>query len=183
MPSTSDLPVPAPVYVITGQLAAGKSTIARAVLARFDLGYHIDVDGIREGVVSGLASPLEWTAETDRQFALALDACAVLAAVYQRAGFAVAIEGGIDPAEVDAALDRAGIVDARIGVVLHPPLDVALERNRARTHKGFDTSVLEPAMTEIDADLRDEVPPPGWTTIDNGAEPVAATVERILELR
>src|SRR5688572_19220431 len=102
MPATTDHETPAPVFVITGQLAAGKSTLAAAVLARFDLGYHVDVDGVREGVVSGLASPLEWSAETDRQFALALDASAALAAVYQRAGFAVAIEGGIDPVEVDA---------------------------------------------------------------------------------
>ena len=182
MPASTDDATAAPVFVITGQLAAGKSTLARAVLARFDLGYHIDVDGIREGVVSGLASPLEWSAETDRQFALALDASAALAAVYQRAGFAVAIEGGIDPAEVDAALDRAGIVDARIGTSCYPPLDVALERNRSRTHKGFDTSVLEPVMASIEADLRDEPPPPGWTTIDNGEESAAATAARILEL-
>ena len=37
-----------PVFVITGQLSAGKSTIARGLLDRFEFGYHIDVDGIRE---------------------------------------------------------------------------------------------------------------------------------------
>ena len=58
MPATTDHAAPAPVFVITGQLAAGKSTLARAVLARFDVGDHIEVDGFREGVVSGLASRL-----------------------------------------------------------------------------------------------------------------------------
>jgi hypothetical protein len=171
------------IYVISGQLAAGKSTLARAVLARHEFGYLIDADGVREGVTSGFASPLEPTPETDRQFALAIDAAVALAAVYAPAGFAVAIEGGLDPAEVDAALARAGLLHHRVGVVLLPPLEVALARNAARTTKSHDPALLEPAIRDIDADLRGLTVPEGWTVIDNGDEPVEATVERILALR
>ena len=147
------MPTTSPVFVITGQLSAGKSTVARAILDRFPFGYHVDVDGIREMVTSGLASPLKWTDETSRQFALAIRASAALARISADAGFAVAIEGGIDPELVEAALEEHGLRDRMVGIVLHPRLEVALERNRSRGTKSFDTSILEAAMREIDADV------------------------------
>ena len=171
-----------PVLVLTGQLAAGKSTVARAVLDRFATGYLVDVDAVREQVTSGLAGPLTWTDETTRQFALAIEASAALAAVYHRAGFAVAIEGAVDPAEVDAALAQLGLLAHRVGVVLHPRLDVALGRNRTRTTKTFDTAALEDVMGRIDADLRRDPVPPGWTVLDTSDEDLDRTVARVLAL-
>lgn len=169
-----------PVFVVTGQLAAGKSTLSKALLATFSFGYHIDVDGIREMVTSGFSSPLEGSAETDRQFGLALAGAAALAAVYHAAGFAVAIEGGLEPADIDRELAAVGLLEARVGIVLVPSLEVALERNRTRTTKAFDTSVLEDAMRAIDADLRRVPFPDGWTVIDNGSESLPTTVKRVL---
>lgn len=171
-----------PIVVITGQLSAGKSTVARAVLDQFDHGLHVDVDGVREMVTSGLASPLEWTDETTRQFGLAVRASAALARIYAEAGFAVAIEGAVDPEAVEAALAAEGVRDRLIGIVLRPRLEVALERNRARTHKGFDTAILEDAMRAIDADLARDAARPGWHEIDNSDEPVEVTVERVLSI-
>jgi adenylylsulfate kinase-like enzyme len=171
---------PSPIFVITGQLSAGKSTLAKALLARFPLGYHIDVDSIREMVTSGLASPLEWTDETSRQFDLALTAAAALANVYQPAGFAVAIEGGIDTEAITDRLAAAGLSDPLVGILLHPPLEVALARNRERDTKAFDTSILEGAMREIDGDLAAQAIPDGWHRIDNSGESVEETVERVL---
>ena len=176
------MPAGLPVLVVTGQLAAGKSSVSRAVLDRFPLGYLVDVDGVREQVTSGLAGPLDWTAETTRQFGLALDGSAALASVYHRAGFAVAIEGAVDPAEVDGALAAVGLLEHRVGVVLHPRLGVALERNRSRTTKSFDTAVLEEVMVSIDADLAAATVPPGWSVLDTSDEDLAATVERVLAL-
>jgi adenylylsulfate kinase-like enzyme len=173
---------PLPVYVISGQLAAGKSTVAKAVLDRHPFGYHVDVDGIREMVTSGLASPLAWTDETSRQFGLAIRASAALARIYANAGFAVAIEGGIDPDAVESALDEVGLRDRMIGVVLRPRLDVALERNRARTHKGFDTSILEGVMREIDGDLARDAGRPGWHELDSSDQTIGETVDAVLRL-
>jgi adenylylsulfate kinase-like enzyme len=172
-----------PVFVITGQLSAGKSTVARATLDRYPFGYHIDVDGLREMVTSGLASPLEWTDETSRQFELATHGAAALARVYADAGFAVAIEGGIDPGLVEAAFEAHGIRERMVGIVLHPWLEVALERNRSRDTKSFDTSILEDVMRRIDADVARDAARPGWHEIDNSDEPVEATVERVLSIR
>jgi predicted kinase len=171
-----------PVFVVTGQLAAGKSTVSRALLARYPRGVHIDVDGIREMVVSGLASPLEWTEETSRQFALAIDGSAALSAVYHRAGFAVAIDGALDPAAVARALADVGVAESVVGVVLHPPVDVALQRNRDRATKAFDTRVLDALIRRIDADLAAEPLPVGWHRLDNGAQSLEETVAAILHL-
>ena len=140
------------------------------------------VDGIREMVTSGLASPLEWTDETSRQFALAVRASAALARVYADAGFAIAIEGGLDPELVEGALTEHGLRDRMVGVVLHPRLEVALDRNRSRQTKSFDTSILEGVMREIDADLARDAARPGWHAIDNSDEPIETTVDRILSI-
>lgn len=170
------------MFVITGQLSAGKSTVAKAVLDRFPFGYHVDLDGIREMVTSGLASPLVWTEETTRQFELAMRASAGLARIYTDAGFVVAIDGAIDPDLVELALAEVGLDDRMIGVILRPRLAVALERNRTRRTKGFDTSILESAMRSIDEDLLRDADRAGWHVIDNSDEPVAATVDRILAI-
>ena len=70
----------------------------------------------------------------------------------------------------------------RVGVVLHPRLEIALERNRSRTTKPFDTAVLEEVMVSIDADLATAAVPPGWTVLDTSDEDLAATVERVVGL-
>ena len=181
-----DVPPPtehaSPIFVLTGQLAAGKSTLSRALLGRYPLGYHVDVDGIREMVTSGLASPLEWTDETDRQFGLAIRASAAIARLYSDAGFAVVVEGGMDPASVEVALDEHGLRDRMVGIVLHPRLEVALDRNRSRRSKSFDTAILEGVMREIEEDLARNGARPGWHVLDNSDESVESTVERILAL-
>ena len=171
---------PPPVFVITGQLAAGKTTVARALLDRFPFGYHVDVDAMREMVTSGLASPLEWTDETTRQFDLAVRASASVTRIYVDAGFTVAIEGGIDPEAVERELETVDLRQRMIGVILRPRLDVALARNRARTTKSFDTTILESAMRTIDADLARSADRPRWHDVDNSDETVEQTVDRIL---
>ena len=172
----------APLIILSGQLSAGKSTLAEAIARGAAHGVHIDVDGIREMVLGGRASPLEWTDETTRQFDLAIEGAVALGAVYQRAGFTVVIEGGLDPAAVQGVVEAADLGSSMVGISLQPPLDVALRRNRERTHKGFDTSILDPVIEAIDAEMRDVPLPDGWHRIDNSGESVEESVARILAL-
>ena len=91
------------------------------------------------------------------------------------------IEGSVDPELVSLALAEAGLAGRSTGVVLRPRVEVALERNAAEGRKSFDTTVLEPAIRRIGADLAGQATGAGWTVIDNSDEPVAATVARILQ--
>src|SRR5437763_326435 len=96
--------VQAPViYIFSGVPGAGKSSVSRALMQRFPAGLHIPVDDLREWVASGRADPIpEWTPETTRQFRLARRSAAQIALVYAGAGFAVAIDDVVFPAEAQA---------------------------------------------------------------------------------
>ena len=133
-----------PVFVITGQLAAGKSTLAKALLATYPLGYHIDIDGIRAMVTSGFSSPLDPSDETERQFCLALAGSAALAATYHGAGFAVAIEGGLDPADIDRELAAVGLLER----LLDPPEEPPPQQARDDDGRGGHRDLSQPRMTE-----------------------------------
>jgi chloramphenicol 3-O-phosphotransferase len=141
---------PSPIFIITGTPGSGKSSVAAALMRRFEFGLHIPVDNLRELVVSGIAHPVpEWTDETSRQFMLARRAAAGMARLYAEAGFAVAIDDVIFPAEARDLL--SGTLDglAIHQVLLYPSLDVALERSTTRTNKDFDAAVLDTTIREL----------------------------------
>ncbi|TMG44935.1 MAG: ATP-binding protein, partial [Chloroflexi bacterium] len=80
------------IWLISGAPGAGKSTVSDALCRRFRLAVHIPVDDIRDWVRSGFASPVEWTNETGRQFALARRGAARIATDYADAGFDVMVD-------------------------------------------------------------------------------------------
>ena len=72
----------------------GKTTVARALARRYPRAIAIEVDVVRDWVVSVFASPLDpWTAETRLQATLAYQSAGAMARLYADAGFAVAIDG------------------------------------------------------------------------------------------
>jgi chloramphenicol 3-O-phosphotransferase len=122
-----------PIFIVTGTPGSGKSSVARALMRRFELGLHIPVDDLRELVVSGIAHPVpDWTEETGRQFSLARRAATQMARLYAEAGFAVAIDDVIFPAEARSL--RSETLEGLLvhQVLLYPSLDVALERSASR---------------------------------------------------
>ncbi len=170
-----------PIFIITGAPGSGKSTVADELLRTFPHGYHIDVDGLREMVVSGLASPLEWNDETSRQFALAFESAALLAGKYSDAGFAVAIEASMDPSYVQSDfVEPLGSYRVHL-IYLAPSLEVVLERNSHRQNKSFDTSVLEPVIREMHAEAS-HADWTGWRVIDTSDQSAADTVSAILSV-
>lgn len=123
----------------------------------------------------------EWTAETGRQFTLARTAAARMARLYADAGFAVAIDDVIFPAEVDTLFGDPLRGYAFHRIVLRPRLEVAMARNAARSTKAFDTSILASTIQELDRAMAAEpFDPARWHIIDNSDMGLQETVEAIM---
>ncbi len=168
------------IWLISGIPGAGKTTIERAVCARYSNAIHIPVDDLREFVVTGHALPIEWTHETTRQFALARGSAARMAADYSDEGFAVVIDDVMREEDIDQ-FTRHLSGRPLTKVALIPRLDVALARNRDRTNKSFDTSILEPVARRLHRSLVESCrPDSGWIAIDTSDMDVAASVTEIL---
>lgn len=173
-----------PVFIISGAIGAGKSTVSEHLMARFPRGVHIPVDDLRSFVVSGYADPVApWTEETDLQFRLARETAASMAAAYAAAGFAVAIDDIVTPGEVEELFLPALQGYKVHRVLLRPSLDVALHRNATRSNKTFDTAVLTDTLRLVHGRLEGlRYAERGWQVMDTGDVSVEATVDRILRV-
>ncbi len=172
----------APIFLLTGTPGSGKSSVARALLQRFEFGLHLPVDDLREFVVSGIAHPVpDWTEETGRQFRLARMSATTSAKLYATNGFAVVID------DVISSEDAASIFEPEFAglefhkILLLPRLEVALERNRTRTNKGFDTGVLEEPIRGIHAWISTAKFSDDWLRLDSSDLSLEQTVDAILK--
>jgi chloramphenicol 3-O-phosphotransferase len=173
----------APIFLITGTPGSGKSSVARALLQRFEFGLHLPVDDLREFVISGIAHPVPtWTEETGRQFRLARESTAITAKLYATNGFAVVIDDVISSEDVSSLFAPAfGEFDFH-KILLQPRLGVALERSRTRTNKNFDPRFLEEPIRQIHAWISKQELPHDWLKLDSSDLSLEQTVDAILEL-
>jgi len=173
--------VPGTVWIITGGPGAGKSSISRALLQRFEFGLHLAIDGLNDLVVSGRTYPsLEHPPEAARQFALAHTAAAHHARLYAEARFEVAIDDVLWPTSIHALLANLKGLTVRV-VLLAPGLETALARNAERTNKTYDTATLVPLMEGVYPSIRpEEYRAHGWTVLDTSSLTLEETVDALL---
>jgi hypothetical protein len=171
-----------PIFLIMGTPASGKSTVAKALMQRFERGLHIRVDDLRHMVVAGLSDmAFEIPPETFRQLRLARESASVMARMYSDEGFAVAIDDfwfGDTPDE-----DYNRKISRRITrVLLLPNLETTIERLHARNpDEGSFKLILERAIRGVCADIEAH-PKTGWHVIDSSLLSVEQTVDCILEI-
>ncbi len=166
------------IMVITGIMAAGKSTVAQAMAERLPRSVHLRGDIFRRFIVNGQAAvtPENW-AEAEKQIHLRQRLAASAAITYAEAGYIVVYQDVILGKDVTRVLDLLRDAPARVFlVVLAPAPEIAARRDRARNKTGY----LDWTPVELDHAMRTETPGIGlW--LDTSALSVEETVACILD--
>ncbi|MDH6518727.1 putative kinase [Streptomyces sp. SAI-208] len=164
------------VVLVTGVMAAGKSTVAQALAERLPRAAHVRGDVFRRMIVSGRE---EYTpgasAEATAQLRLRYRLSAATADAYAEAGFTAVVQDVVLGADLTAYVQLVRTRPLYV-VVLAPDAGTVAAREAARTKTGYGPAWTVPAL---DAALRASTPPIGlW--LDTSAQTPAQTVEAIL---
>lgn len=164
------------VLVITGIMAAGKSTVAQRLTERFPCGVHLRGDVFRRMIVNGRIE-MTPSADTDalEQLRLRYRLATTAADLYCRAGFTVVYQDVILGPALQEVVSTLAARWPTYVVVLCPSAQTVAEREAAREKKGYS----DWTPTALDDELRTNTPRLGlW--LDTSSLSVEGTVEAIL---
>lgn len=165
-----------PVFLITGAMAAGKSTVAKALVQRLPRAAYVAGDVFRRMIINGgaLMGPILDT-EARSQLTLRQEIASEVVRRYHSAGFAVVYQDILIGADLTDAVSRLSDLNPRV-VVLNPSADVLAQRDHDRPKTGyseaFPPSVLADALTNETLRI--------GTWIDSSHLTVSEVVDRIL---
>jgi predicted kinase len=162
------------VIVVTGIMAAGKSTVAQRLAERLPRAAHVRGDLFRRMIVSGRAEPdREMSAEAQAQLRLRYELSARVADGYAAAGFTAVVQDVILGPDLPA---YAALIRTRPChvVVLAPRPEVVAAREAARAKQGYGAWTV----AALHADL-ERTPRIGhW--IDTSEQTPEETVDEVL---
>lgn len=163
------------VVIVTGAMAAGKSSVAQALAQRLPKSVHLRGDVFRRMIVAGRVDPspgheAAWRDQLDLRYAIAAD----VADRYADAGFTVIYQDILNDA---LAATAQRLARWRPGVVVLCPNAATLsQREAGRSKTGYKSGWTPEAF---DALMRRETPDIGlW--LDTSTMSLDETVERIL---
>lgn len=163
------------IFIISGIMASGKSTVAQLLAERFDRGVHIRGDVFRKMIVSGREEMLpDASAEALAQLSLRYRIAAAAADSYFEAGFTVVIQDIIIGPQLK---EFVKLIQNRplFVVVLAPCVEAVAEREASRYKKGYGEWTI-PQLNNI---LQNETPRIGmW--LDSSGQTAEETVNEIL---
>ncbi|MEV0198720.1 AAA family ATPase [Nonomuraea sp. NPDC050691] len=163
------------VVLITGIMAAGKSTVAQALAERLPRSAHVRGDLFRRMIVNGRADMTPDDAgEALRQLRLRYRLAAAAADLYAAEGFTPVVR---DVALGEDLAHFVSLITAQpLRVVVLAPDAAAVERREAERPK---TGYGAWTVADLDGALRDETPRVGlW--LDTSRQSPAETVDEIL---
>jgi chloramphenicol 3-O-phosphotransferase len=174
----------APIFLLIGGPAVGKTTTAKLMAARFQKCLLIHVDEIRNMVVSGIELPgVDWGSGLVEQLALARKSTTYMANSYSAAGFTVVIDDFWDPySHLEEYVDLSTHPQV-YKIILMPGQDSAHQRNLQRSGPGPLRDYLDggirlvyESLHSVSADLQSR----GWLMLDTTDLTVDETVDGIL---
>lgn len=163
------------VIVITGVMAAGKSTVAQRLAERLPRSAHIRGDVFRRMIVSGREELLsDEKAEAVDQLWLRYRLSAATADAYAAAGFTAIVQDVILGGDLTAYAELI-VTRPRHLVVLAPRPEVVSQREAARPKAGYGAWTVP----DLDRSLREDTPRTGlW--MDTSDQSPDETVDAIL---
>lgn len=125
------------IYLITGPMAAGKTTVARLLAGRFDRGVHLEGDFFRRSIVAGREEMTpDASSDAVAQLRLRYRLAANVADHYCDDGYTVALE---DVVAGPLLSEYVGLIRGRplYVVVLLPTVEAIVARETARRDEGY----------------------------------------------